>query len=201
MDALTMSKTQANALVTAAHLLAEGLQRFEELSDELSRLSINSEKTLLRARQGLEACAQQEAKLAEHLRGFAQAMQDTQATQQRCLELATAAAQRVQQRQAQRTELQQRIGQLGQNAREVSAPVAALPERPDALPQDMLAPLQEVERRLDAVISEAGEARAWAERDDWADLERETQALQQQLQGLRNKVLLCRRKLAQGASS
>jgi hypothetical protein len=196
-----MNKTQANALVAAAQQLAEGLERFEALSEELGRLAINSEKSLLRARLGLEACAQQESRLAENLRGFAQAMQAMQLAQQRCIELATSAAERVQQRQAQRAELQQRIGQLGQNAREVSAPVAALPERSDGVPEDMLGPLQEVEQRLDAVIVEAGEVRALAERDDWADLERETQALQQQLQGLRNKVLLCRRKLAQGAAS
>jgi hypothetical protein len=196
-----MNKTQANALVAAAQQLAEGLERFEALSEELGRLAINSEKSLLRARLGLEACAQQESRLAENLRGFAQAMQAMQLAQQRCIELATSAAERVQQRQAQRAELQQRIGQLGQNAREVSAPVAALPERSDGVPEDMLGPLQEVEQRLDAVIVEAGEVRALAERDDWADLERETQTLQQQLQGLRNKVLLCRRKLAQGAAS
>lgn len=199
--AMSTSKTRESALVTAAQKLSEGLDRFEQLSSELGRLAINSEKTLLRARQGLESCAEQEARLAEHLRDFAQAMQDTQAAQQRCIELATSAAMRVQERQAQRSDLQRRIAQLGQNAREVSEPVAALPELADAVPHEMLAPLQEVERRLDAVIEEAGAVRACAERDDWADLERETQALQQQLQGLRNKVLLCRRKLAEGAAS
>ena len=198
---MSTTKAQERALVTAAQKLAEGLERFEALSTELARLAINSEKTLLRARQGLESCAEQEAKLAEHLRDFAQAMQDTQSAQQRCIDLATAAARRVQERQAQRSDLQRRIAQLGQNAREVSEPVAALPELTDAVPHDMLASLQEVERRLDAVIEEAGEVRSCAERDDWADLQRDTQALQQQLQGLRNKLLLCRRKVAESAAS
>jgi hypothetical protein len=196
-----MSKIQDSPLVRAARQLMAGLERFESLGSELARLTINSEKTLLRARQGLQDCAEQEAKLAEDLQNFAQAMQETQSLQQRCVELANAAAERVQERQARRSELQQRIAALGEHARAVSAPVATLPERPDAVPGNMLGPLQEVERRLDAVIAEAGEVREHAERDDWSDLERDTQALQQQLQGLRNKVLLCRRKLAEGAAS
>lgn len=196
-----MSKTQDSPLVNAARQLVAGLERFESLSSELARLAINSEKTLLRARQGLEDCAEQEAKLSENLQSFALAMQETQALQQRCVEQATVAARRVQDRQAQRSELQKRIAALGQNAREVSAPVASLPENLDAVPGSMLGPLLEVERRLDAVIAEAGEVREHAERDDWSDLQRDTQALQQQLQGLRNKVLLSRRKLAEGAAS
>ena len=196
-----MSQRKDHPLVTAAHQLTDELGRFEAVSAELGRLAINSEKSLQRARQGLEACAEHEARLAESLREFAQAMQATQAAQLQCMEQATTAAKRVQQRQAERAELQQRIATLGQNAREVSAPVAELPEPSESLSSDMLAPLQEVERRLDAVIAEAGELSGLAEQGDWGDLQRDTQSLQQQLQGLRNKVLLCRRKLAQNAAS
>jgi DNA repair exonuclease SbcCD ATPase subunit len=196
-----MSKAQEHPLVIAARHLADELERFEVLSAELARMPINSEKSLQRARQGLEACAEHEAKLAETLRGFAQAMQQTQAAQARCIELGSAAAGRIQERQAQRAELQQRLARLGQNAREVSAPVASLPEGSAGMSSHMLGPLQEVERRLDAVIAEAGEVSAVAQRDDWTDLQRDTQALQQQLQALRNKILLLRRKLAETAAS
>jgi hypothetical protein len=187
--------------VVAARQLAEELERFEALSGELERMAINSEKSLQRARQGLEACAEHEAKLAERLRGFALAMQETQAAQLRCIEQASAATGRIQERQAQRAELQRRLAVLGQNAREVSAPVASLPEGSTAVSGDMLGPLQEVERRLDAVIAEAGDVRSTAQREDWHDLQRDTQALEQQLQALRNKILLLRRKLAQAAAS
>jgi len=196
-----MNKLQESPLVLAARRLTDELERFEALSGELGRVAINSDKSLHRARQGLEECAEHEAKLADSLRGFAQAMQDTQAAQVRCMELASAAAVRVQQRQEQRTELQRRLAVLGQNAREVSAPVASLPEGSEGVSGDALGPLQEVERRLDAVIAEAGEVGDAAQRDDWNDLQRDTQALQQQLQALRNKVLLLRRKLAQTAAS
>lgn len=196
-----MSKLQESQLVIAARQLTDELERFEAQSAELGRVAINSDKSLHRARQGLEACAEHEAKLAQSLRGLAQAMQDTQAAQLRCMELAGAAAARVQERQAQRAELQRRLAVLGQNAREVSTPVASLAESAEGAPSDALGPLQEVERRLDAVIAEAGEVCDAAQRDDWSDLQRDTQALQQQLQALRNKLLLLRRKLAQNAAS
>ena len=97
--------------------------------------------------------------------------------------------------------LQRRLAELGQSARDVSTPVASFSEGSGAMSSDMLGPLQEVERRLDAVIAEAGEVCSLAQRDDWNDLQRDTQALQQQLQALRNKILLLRRKLAETAAS
>jgi hypothetical protein len=196
-----MSRVQENPLVAAARRLADELERFEALSTELARMTINSEKSLQRARQSLEGCAEHEAKLAESLQVFAQAMQATQALQLRCIEVANGAAGHIQERQAQRAELQRRLAVLGQNAREVSAPVASLGEVSEGASGDALGPLQEVERRLDAVIAEAGEVREAAQRDDWSDLQRDTQSLEQQLQALRNKLLLLRRKLAQTAAS
>jgi hypothetical protein len=196
-----MSKVQESPLVIAARQLALELERFETLSAELGRMAINSDKSLQRARHGLEACAEHEDKLALSLQGFAQALQQTQAAELRCIEAARAAAGRVQERQTQRADLRRRLAELGENARQVSAPVASLPEGSAGMSSDMLGPLQEVERRLDAVIAEAGEVYDTAQRDDWNDLQRDTQALQHQLQALRNKILLLRRKLAQTAAS
>ena len=196
-----MSKGTESPLVAAARLLADDLSRFEALSTEVGRQAINSEKSLQRARQGLLACAEHETKLAESLRSFALAMQSVQTTQHRCMDLTAAAAQRIQERQQQRADLQERLVLLGEKAREVSTPVAALPEASDALSGDMLDPLQEVERRLDAIIAEAAEVCALAQRDDWDDVERDTRSLEQQLQAVRNRVLLFRRKLSQTAPS
>src|SRR5690349_13436 len=104
-----MTKQQESPLVLAARRLTDDLQRFEEQSGELGRLPINSEKSLQRARQGLEACAEHGTKLAHSLRDFAVAMQEMQAAQQRCMDLTSAAAQRVHQRGTQRASLQERL--------------------------------------------------------------------------------------------
>src|SRR2546423_15345501 len=104
-----MSKGSESPLVVAARLLADDLSRFEALSAEVGRQAINSEKSLLRARQSLQACADHETKLAESLRGFALAMQSIQTTQHGCMDSIAAAAKRVQERQEQRAKLQVRL--------------------------------------------------------------------------------------------
>jgi chromosome segregation ATPase len=196
-----MSKSPESRLVSTARALQEDLSRFEAQSAELARVSINSEKTMQRARQTLESCSEQEAKLAESLREFALAIQEMQQTQQRCMEQTEAATLRIQERQAQRQQLHEHLARLGQNARELSGPVSELPNEAESPPPETLARLEEVEGRLSAVISEAAEVTALAQRDDWADIEQDTRSLQQQLQAIRNRVLLCRRKVASQAPS
>lgn len=195
-----MSKNADTPLLAAARALAENVVRFEAISRELERLPLNSEKSLQRARQGLEACSEHETKLAHSLRGFAEAMQAVQESQRQSMDRTAEAAQRVRERQEQRSELERRVAQLGAQAREVSQPVASLVEAPGESP-DLLAPLAEVERRLAAVIEDAGSVNELARRGEWNDLERDTQSLREQLQALRNRVLLMRRKLSKDAAS
>lgn len=201
-----MSKTTESPLVSAARSLADDLQRFEELSAELTGLVVNSEKSLQRARRGLQECAEQEAKLAESLHEFASAMQGMQALQQRCMEQTALATERVRVRQEERAALQQRMQQLAESARDVSAPVTSLPDAQAdgaaaAVPSDMLGPLQEIGRRLESVIADAAQVTELARQGDWADLARDTHALEQQLQAARNRVLIGLRRLAKDAPS
>jgi uncharacterized coiled-coil DUF342 family protein len=195
-----MSKNTDTPLLAAARALAEDVTRFETLSLELARLPLNSEKSLQRGRQALQACSEHETKLAQSLRGFAEAMQAVQQSQRQSMDRTAEAAQRVQKRQEERSELERRVAQLGNQAREVSQPVAGLVEAPGTSP-DVLAPLAEVGRRLDAVIDDAGSVYELAQQGEWNDLERETQSLREQLQSLRNRVLLMRRKLSSEAAS
>jgi hypothetical protein len=196
-----MSKNTESPLLAAARSLSEDLERFEALSGELSRLAINSDKTLQRACRGLLECSEHETKLAESLRGFAAAMQVMQATQQRCMEQAAIATQRVRQRQEQRAQLQERLQRLSQKANEISSPAATLPEAPTSASSDVLAPLQEIARRLELVIAEAAEVCELARKDEWADVQRDTQSLEQQLHAAKNRVQIGLRKLAQDAPS
>jgi chromosome segregation ATPase len=194
------AKAPDSPLVTAARELTEQLARFEAQSSELSRLAIDSDKALQRARQGLEACSAHEAALARALHAFAEAMQGVQVTQQRCVDLTATTAGRIAQRQAERVELQQRLAALGESARQVSAPFVEL-SRDGAESGALLGSLHEVERRLAAVIADAATLAELSRAGDWQDLERDTESLRQQLQALRNRVLLMLRKLADSAPS
>ncbi len=196
-----MSKTQESQLLAAARQLDDDIRRFQVLSNELSRTAVNSEKSLQRARQALEECSVHESKLAETLKAFASAMQSVQAAQHSCMEATAQAAEHIARRNAERLELQGRLQRLGEAARAASTPVSELPELDSASSAQALGPLAEVERRLDATITEATELRALAEQGDWTDLQRDTQSLREQLQTLRNRVLLMRRKLGSEAPS
>jgi chromosome segregation ATPase len=196
-----MTHGTESSLLAAARALSEDLERFEKLSGELSRLVINSDKTLQRARRGLLECSEHEGKLAESLRGFALAMQSMQAMQQRCLEQTAEATERVRQRQEQRARLQERLQQLGRNAGEISGLAAALPESPERTSTELLGRLQEVAQRLESVIAEAAAVAELAHDEDWSDVERDTNALKQQLLAAKNRVRLSLSKLAEGAPS
>jgi DNA repair exonuclease SbcCD ATPase subunit len=196
-----MSKSTESPLIAAVSQLDADLRRFEQLSLELGRSPINSEKSLQRARQALEACSSHETKLAESLRAFAEAMQGVQKIQHACMDATAQAAKRISERHAERAQLQDRLAALGESARAVSAPVTELPESDGSPSSQMLGPLGEVERRLEAVIAEASELCELSRQGDWADLERDTQSLREQLQALRNRVLLTRRKLVSDAPS
>lgn len=196
-----MSKTTDSALVAAAKSLADDMKRFETLSAELSRLTINSKKSLERAYGALEACAEHEARLAQSLRAFSEAMAGMQLSQQRCVELASSAAERIRARQEARARLQQLLADLADKARDATVPLPALADSEGTGAEGKLRALQEVEQRLEQVIADAGALVTTARDDDWADFERDAHALQQQLLDVRNRVLMFRRKLAEAAPS
>jgi hypothetical protein len=196
-----MSQKKLDELSQAAERLEQELARFEELVAELAR-PLNSDKALQRARQALETCSRSEARLAEHLHAFASAMQALQARQQQCMELVRSGADHIQTRHQERTALLERVAALGMSAREVSEPLATIDE--DAWSNqtpELLASVREVSTRLETVIADADRVAEAAQESDWTDIARDAQALKQQLQSVRNRVLLGQRKLASRAPS
>jgi hypothetical protein len=196
-----MAHKNDSPLSQAAQQLEAELSRFEELLVELGR-PVNSDKALHRARQGLEACSQCEARLAQNLHAFADAMRAMQARQQRCMEVVRTNAEHIQSRHEERNALLGRVASLGTRAREVSEPLASVSEESwSSESPELLASMREVGTRLESVIEEADAVTTSAEQADWVDIARDAQALKQQLQSVRNRVLLGQRKLASRAPS
>lgn len=198
----TSTKTPMGPLAAAATALENELRRYEETSAELERITLTSEKTLQRARKVLEECAAHQEKLATLLPEFAQAMQAAQAKQQECMEATARGTMRIKERFEDRMALLERVAALGQKAQDINGPVAAVVDGTgERTPAELLKTLEEVGARTEAVIAEAASVHEAAEGADWQDIARDTDALKQQLQSARNKLLVAQRSVAARAPS
>jgi hypothetical protein len=197
------TKKNEGPLTLAALALEDELLTFEELVNDLARLHVNSDKTLQRARQNLEACSEFEQKLAERLKAFAEAMQQMQMKQQGCMTAALEHAHRIQARNDARNVLLERVNALGLSARDINAPMndLVIDDAGKSDPTQVLAKIQHVGERLEAVIAEAAAVANAAKEGDWQDIARDADVLKQQLQSARNKVLVAQRNVAERAPS
>ena len=196
------AKNPGGPLAQAAAALENELRRYEETAADLEKTALTSDKTLQRARKVLEECSAHQEKLSVLLPEFAQAMQAVQAKQQQCMETTARGTARIKERFEARMALLERVAALGQRAQEINGPVAAVMESEgEHTPADLLKSLEEVSARTEAVILEAGEVHAAAQTDDWQDIARDTDALRQQLQAARNKILVAQRSVAERAPS
>ena len=198
-----MSTKKPSPLTLAASAFEEELTRYAELTAEIVRLPITSEKSLVRAKKALGETAECQMRLAKHLTGLMQAMDGARQTQQKLMTDTMDAAKQVQQRAGEFAGLMDRFGALGQRAREVNEPVAAVVARKSegAPPAELLAGLRDVLARLEAIIAEAEGVAGDAAKTDWQDIAREADALKQQMQSARNKLLLAEKSVASHAPS
>lgn len=191
------SKKPETPLARAAAALEGELGEYEKFVVEVKRMTLNSEKSMHRAKALLEDCAAGEARMGERLQAFAAAVQEVQVRQQTCITEAVAAAERIQQRIQNRSALLERFSAVGDRARALNEPVAALEAKQgEANAQDLLATLGEVAKRTEAVIEEADALGADAQTDDWQDIAREATTLKQQIQSARHKILVAQRDVA-----
>ena len=198
----TSTKTPGGALAQAAAALETELRRYEETSGELERITLTSDKTLQRARKVLEECAAHQERLATLLPEFAQAMQEAQAKQQACMEATARGTEKIKARFEDRMALLERVAALGQRAQDINGPVAAvMDEKGERTPAELLKSLEEVGSRTEAAIAEATAVHEAAQGADWQDIARDTDALKQQLQSARNKILVAQRSVAARAPS
>ena len=191
------AKKTESPLASAAAALEAELLAYEKFVAEVKRMSLNNEKSMHRAKDLLEQCAAGEQRMAERLQAFAAAMVDVQVRQQGCIGDAVAAAEKIQERIQKRAALLERFSALGERARSLNEPVAALEKKDgDANAQDLLKTFAEVAAGTEAVVAEAEALATDAQADDWQDIAREATTLRQQLLAARNKILVAQREVA-----
>lgn len=197
------SKKDPSPLVAAAAALEAELARWQDIVDEAEQLEVTSEKQLGRAKTLLESCGECEKTLAQSLHTFVTAMQSVQDKQRTCMERTIAAAKKVQERVAVRSGLLERFADLGKRAAEVNGPVGAVMEaiQKEAKPDELVGPLKEVAEKTDEVVTAAESVAKEAREAEWLDIAREADALKQQIQSVKNKVITAHRNVASRASS
>ena len=166
-------------LAEAALALDHELRRFEDLAAQAGNLKLNTEKNLERATEALSRAAESQDRINTQVQKLVKAIGDARQTQESDAAVLMARAQEIAGRRKQFAEVLQRMGALGQMAKEVQELLKAGPGN-----------LDEVQQRMQKVADDAAEIGKAAQAQDMEDLARQADVLRQQVLSARNKVSL-----------
>jgi TPR repeat protein len=179
-----MTKTdQASTLAETALDLDRELKRFEDLSGQASRVKLNSEKNLERATEALSRAAESQDRINAHVQRLVGAVQSARQTQEADAAALMARAQEIANRRAQFAQVLQRMGSLGQMAKEVQE-----------ILKEGTGRLDEVQEKMQQVADEATAIGRVADEQGMEDLSQKAEILRQQVLAAKNKVSLLSKK-------
>lgn len=184
-------------LAGAADHFEQELARYERLSGELARTSVQSEKSLGRKRQLLDQFTDSEAELGVRLKALLVAMNEARERQQHCMDVAVRAATELRERAEQFSALMDQATQLGERARAATQPADSFLSQGDAqVSSEALAPLDHVSEQIRNVLSEADALASSASEQNWPEVARDVNSLRQQLSSMHAKVTRVRAEVA-----
>jgi hypothetical protein len=178
-----MSKdAKTSALAEAAITLDHELRRYEELSETAVKMKLNTEKNLERATDALARAAESQDRIHAHVQQLVSAVAAARQKQESDAQMLIARAHEIAARRKDFADLLQRMGNLGQMAREI---------------QELLkggAPaFDEVDQRMEAVANGAAEIEQAAAEKQMEDLQRQAESLRAQVLSARNKISLLKK--------
>jgi len=178
-------------LSAAAADFERELARYERISNELSRTTVRSQKTLSRTQKLLGESAECEDALGQRLRALLEAMNGARDTQQTCMEKTLGAAKNLQQRASEFTALLERVSALGAQARDTSEPaIQALTESAKGEQSSgLMSSLEELGDKMLNIVKEADAIEKDAVSGDWPDIARDVQSLKQQVIAAHGKIV------------
>jgi uncharacterized coiled-coil DUF342 family protein len=190
-------------LVLAAAALDEELRRYDSLADEAKRSQINSGTTLKRAVRVVQESTARNETVQEKLRDLVTQIEEARIRQVESLSTLLEAAQRAQKRSEQYDVLLKRFAALGESAGHVNTLAGEVnaKRQAGASEADILEALGEIQTQMAAVVAEAEALTALAADQDWADLERQGDAVRQQVLAAKNKLSAARQVVAKRAPS
>jgi hypothetical protein len=202
-------KVARSGLITAAEALEAELKRYEGLAEALARTGLSSQKALERAAATLKEVADCDDRLGVRARELIEAITAAREKQQAQAHAVHARALELSERVEIWKELMQTYEGLSQQAAGVNSliqtslapavqsrkasPEGGTPELGEAA----IAGLEEAHARLGQLAESAEALAKGAEEKGFPDVQREADAVRQQLLAARNKLGLLRKKTAQ----
>jgi methyl-accepting chemotaxis protein len=181
-------------LVSAAEALDQGFRRFEQLTEGIQRVPLNSQKNLLRASEMLTEIAGLGETLQGKLGSVVAAITKFRQKQEGQADQVQKQAEQVQERSRALQGLLEQYRVLGESARQLNLGLqklsAAVGDGGGA--SSALAGLQELEPGIEELMRGASSLTERANALGFADMAHQADSLKQQLQAVRNKVSLLR---------
>jgi uncharacterized coiled-coil DUF342 family protein len=196
-----MPQPSPSSLLEAATRLEEELRRYEGLADEVSRSTIHSRKSLVRATRIMQDASDCHERMMKQVAVLSQAMGETRARQQACAEKLVAAGGRVQERVTILQSLLARYEDLGKASKALNEHAATAASRKESPVGDAIESTAQLLTRMEDAIEQATALADAARSADFSDLTRDVDSLKQQLQSARNQLLLAKRALTERAPS
>ena len=179
----------------AAEELDAGFRRFEQLSESVQKVPLNSQKNLSRASEMLAEIAEVGKGLQQQLGSVVAAISKFREKQEGQSDRIQKQAELIQERSRVLQALMEEYRGLGEGARELNGQLQKLNGAAgnvgDSTP--LLAKLQEVEPSLERLVQSASTLVERAHGQGFGDIAHQADSLRQQLQAVRNKLNLLRR--------
>ena len=185
-------------LGAAAAALEAELRRFEELGEIARRVPLNSEKNLDRAARATQEAAEAQERVAAAVNALIGAITVARQRQEGHAQGILERAKEIQARTGEFHELLKRFGALGEEAKGIHALVqeaAALKQEDGSVSLEALGRLEQVSERMASIVATAQDVAKDAKARGIDDIERQADALKQQVQSARNKLLLLQQNL------
>ena len=191
----------ASTFLAAASALEAELKRFEDVAAVLGHAPLDSQKAIEHAARLTRDAADAQARFAERLQALVALVGGANERQRAAAAVINGRVAAIDARTAEHEALAARFGALGEEARGINGLVqevtagGGMPTTPERL-AGLIERLEEIVARMGVAVAGAQAVAQEARAADFVDVERNADALRQQLQAARNRVGLLRRGLS-----
>lgn len=185
-----MNKDAPSDLSAASEALEAELARFEELANTLKKIPLNSGKNLDRAARATAEVTESQERVGARVGALVQAVSRVRERQEGTATSLHARVNEIQEKTSAFGELLKRLSALGDEARAINELIGT--EGPSVL--------DVVQARMSAVLDTAEKLTADADAADMQDISRQGDALRQQIQATKNKLLLLQKRVRPGTN-